>query len=59
MELVHCGTKDQLADIQTKPLKLDVFLRLREELGVCSIKLNVRPQFSLREELLAFPGILV
>lgn len=24
-ELKHCGTQDQVADIMTKPLKLDVF----------------------------------
>lgn len=36
MELVHCGTQDQLADVMTKPLKLDVFLNLRGLLGVCS-----------------------
>ena len=28
MELVHCGTQEQLADVMTKPLKLDVFLNL-------------------------------
>ena len=26
VELVHCGTQEQLADVMTKPLKLDVFL---------------------------------
>jgi hypothetical protein len=36
VELVHCGTQDQLADVMTKPLKLDVFLNLRGLLGVCS-----------------------
>lgn len=36
VELVHCGSKDQLADILTKPLKLDLFLKMREQLGVCS-----------------------
>ena len=36
VELVHCGTRDQLADMMTKPLKLDVFLNLRGLLGVCS-----------------------
>lgn len=35
MELVHCGTQDQVADLMTKPLKLDVFLKLREQLRVC------------------------
>ena len=36
MELVHCGTQEQLADVMTKPLKLDVFLNLQGLLGVCS-----------------------
>ena len=35
VELVHCGTQEQLADVMTKPLKLDVFLNLRGLLGVC------------------------
>ncbi|RVW41754.1 Retrovirus-related Pol polyprotein from transposon TNT 1-94 [Vitis vinifera] len=34
VELKHCGTQEQVADIMTKPLKLDVFLKLRELLGV-------------------------
>lgn len=37
VELMHCGTQDQLADILTKPLKLDAFVKLREQLGMCSI----------------------
>ncbi|KAK4440576.1 hypothetical protein Salat_0392500 [Sesamum alatum] len=36
VELVHCNTQEQLADIMTKPLKLDVFLKLRGLLGVCA-----------------------
>ena len=28
VELVHCGTQEQLTDVMTKPLKLDVFLNL-------------------------------
>jgi hypothetical protein len=32
--LVHCGSQDQVADLMTKPLKLDAFLKLRELLGV-------------------------
>ena len=35
VELVHCGTQEQLADVMTKPLKLDAFLKLRGLLGVC------------------------
>ena len=34
VELVHCGTQDQVADIMTKPLKLDAFLKLTKLLGV-------------------------
>ncbi|CAK9161582.1 unnamed protein product [Ilex paraguariensis] len=37
IELVHCGTEDQVADVMTKPLKLDTFLRLREMPGVCEV----------------------
>ncbi|XP_050232866.1 secreted RxLR effector protein 161-like [Mercurialis annua] len=36
VKLEYCGSKDQLADIMTKPLTLEVFERLRELLGVCS-----------------------
>jgi len=32
--LVHCGSQDQVANLMTKPLKLDAFLKLRELLGV-------------------------
>ena len=35
VELVHSGTRDQLVDVITKPLKLDVFMNLRGLLGVC------------------------
>ncbi|TXG51085.1 hypothetical protein EZV62_023609 [Acer yangbiense] len=34
VELIHCGTQDQVADVMTKPLKLDLFLKMRELLGV-------------------------
>lgn len=37
VELIHCGTQDQVADLMTKPLKLDAFLKLRKKLGVCEI----------------------
>ena len=35
VEMVHCHTQEQVADIMTKPLKLDTFLKLRDLLGVC------------------------
>jgi len=34
MELKHCNSQDQLADIITKPLKLEAFCKLRAELGI-------------------------
>lgn len=37
LKLVHCGTQEQLADLMTKPLKLDVFQKLRDQLGVCQV----------------------
>ena len=37
VELVYCGTQEQVADVMTKPLKLDVFQRLRCLLGVCQV----------------------
>jgi hypothetical protein len=36
VKLEYCGSKDQLADIMTKPLTFEVFIRLRELLGVCT-----------------------
>ena len=35
VELIHCTTEDQIADIFTKPLKLDSFCKLKGRLGVC------------------------
>lgn len=35
VELKHCSTQEQVSDIMTKPLKLEVFLKLREKLGMC------------------------
>jgi transposase InsO family protein len=37
IELIHCASQEQLVDIMTKALKLDVFVKLRERLGVCSV----------------------
>lgn len=37
VKLIHCGTQDQVADIMTKPLKLDTFIRLRKMLGVLEV----------------------
>ncbi|KAJ8621041.1 hypothetical protein MRB53_029570 [Persea americana] len=35
VKMVHCPTQEQVADIMTKPLKLDAFLKMRDLLGVC------------------------
>jgi len=37
MELTHCKSEEQVADVMTKPLKLEAFQRLRDELGVCKV----------------------
>ncbi|PNX58380.1 hypothetical protein L195_g050881, partial [Trifolium pratense] len=37
IELVHCRSEEQLADILTKPLKFDNFCKLREGLGICDL----------------------
>ncbi|CAM8885291.1 unnamed protein product [Rhodiola kirilowii] len=34
IDLLHCKTENQRADIMTKPLSLDLFLKMRELLGV-------------------------
>lgn len=39
VELLCCHSQDQVADILTKPLKLEAFVKLRGLLGVCSSKL--------------------
>lgn len=36
VNMMHCGTQEQIADIMTKPLNLDTFLKLRKSLGVCA-----------------------
>eukprot|EP00268_Persea_americana_P008044 TRINITY_DN13089_c0_g1_i1.p1 TRINITY_DN13089_c0_g1~~TRINITY_DN13089_c0_g1_i1.p1 ORF type:complete len:530 (+),score=94.20 TRINITY_DN13089_c0_g1_i1:90-1592(+) len=38
IDMIYCRSEDQVADILTKPLKLPVFVKLRELLGVCSLK---------------------
>jgi hypothetical protein len=37
IELVHCKTQDQIADIMTKPLKFEAFSKLRNSLGVVNV----------------------
>jgi hypothetical protein len=41
IELLHCRTEEQTADIMTKPLKLESFQKFRSQMGMCrAIKLN-------------------
>lgn len=37
VKLVHCVSSQQLADVLTKPLKLEAFMELRARMGVCDI----------------------
>lgn len=37
VQLIWIGTRDQLADLMTKPLKLEAFQRIREKMGICSV----------------------
>jgi hypothetical protein len=37
VELIHCRSAEQIADILTKPLKAESFVKLRALLGMCSI----------------------
>jgi hypothetical protein len=37
VEVIHCQTQNQIADIMTKPLKHDVFVKLCGLMGVCSV----------------------
>ena len=36
VDLIHCNYEEQVADIMTKPLNLDAFLKICDLLGVCS-----------------------
>lgn len=38
IQLDYCTTQDQLSDIMTKAVKLEVFEKLRRRMGVCSIE---------------------
>ena len=42
IELKHCVTQEQVADIMTKPLKLDAFIKLRESMGMCKLKASLQ-----------------
>lgn len=37
IQLEHCGSEEQVADIFTKPLKRETFERLRDQLEICSV----------------------
>ena len=34
VKLVYCNTEEQLADIMTKPIKMESFQRIREAVGM-------------------------
>jgi hypothetical protein len=38
IQLMHCRTQEQIADLMTKAFKVETFHKLREELGVCEIE---------------------
>ncbi|GAU34373.1 hypothetical protein TSUD_217130 [Trifolium subterraneum] len=38
LEVVHCATSSQIADVMTKSLKTDMFLSLRNSLGVMQLR---------------------
>lgn len=38
VELVHCNTQDQVGNLMTKPLKLDAFQKLGENLNRSYVK---------------------
>ena len=37
IELVHCGTQEQVADVMTKALKLEAFEKLRKKMGMLDL----------------------
>lgn len=37
VKLIHCGTQEQVANIMTKPLKLDAFKKLKELMGLVEV----------------------
>ena len=42
LELVYCTTEDQLADVFTKPLRVERFEKLRDMLGVFSVDVCIK-----------------
>uniref|UniRef100_A0A0D3CL58 Uncharacterized protein n=1 Tax=Brassica oleracea var. oleracea TaxID=109376 RepID=A0A0D3CL58_BRAOL len=52
--LEHCGTEEQVADVFTKPLRREVFEKMRNNLGVCSVKdkLQLEDQFNEKVSVL-------
>lgn len=50
---IHCHNQEQIADIMTKSMKLDVFVKLRGLLGVCmDPSINwIQVVFSLRKDI--------
>ena len=40
IELIYCSTEDQAADIFTKPLNKDKFVKFQDKLGVTKINIK-------------------
>lgn len=38
LQIVHCSIELQLADIFTKPLKVDIFIKLRSMIGMVEVE---------------------
>jgi len=46
LQIVHCSTELQLADILTKALKVDRFIKLRSLIGMKEVELELREDVS-------------
>lgn len=58
VQLIHCGTQDQVADVMTKPLNLNQFKKLRGMLGVREVPeiKSMLEAISLREGMIRILG---
>lgn len=60
VELLHCFTQEQMVDIITKPLKLEVFLKLRDLMGVYEYPgINLKSMIFISREDVEVVKILV
>ena len=50
-----CKSEEQVADILTKPLRIEVFLRLKKKLGLCTAEsLSLRETFGIKTQSVLF-----